>query len=412
MKLSTISLLAALAMSQGALAQDSKPAQPAAQPAPAQPAAAQPAAARPAPTQPIKIEAVPPPSGAANPSAPPPPPPPPPFVAPAAPSIQSTDADVKAVVALLNGSFLAPAAGSQPARFFHGATVNVDGLDNAVYFELTRQDSPQAAFRQGIFHIFKQTMADGKQTTVLRVLDFAKLAPTFGNAIGGLWTAPEYFPAIKVDQLSVNADIALAKRGEAYAGSATMVPTTAGGATYFSSTIELAKTGINWVDTGIDASGKGAWGGKDNSTFAKVAAPITADKRDNGLVVIDLVTGPADAIATSDGSELYMQYTGWIAADGLQFDSSRLIGRDPLRMMLPGTLIQGWNLGIPGIKLGGTRKMIIPGSLGYGDRGNPRARIPSNATLIFETECVFHKPGVPLDTSKAKTALPPPASEP
>lgn len=319
-----------------------------------------------------------------------PPPPPPPFVKPAIPAHKATDSDVLAVTRLISGSFKAAAAGDQPARVLHGATIAVEGLDNATYFEITREDSPMTAYRQGIWHVYKQSLPGGEQTLVLRVFDFDKFGTGFGQSVTGLWLVPEYFPAVKLDQLRAIQDIPLKKTGDAFEGTSSLTPTVIGGATIFTSAIKLDKAGVSWQDKGFDAAGKQVFGAAAPDAFAPYTPAIKFTKNDEtGLVVIDLREGAAAEAPAADGSELYIHYTGWTAADGNSFDSSR--ERDPLKMMLPGQLIAGWNVGMPGIKLGGYRKLVIPGGLGYGTRGNPRAKIPPMATLIFETECVFHK---------------------
>lgn len=96
-------------------------------------------------------------------------------------------------------------------------------------------------------------------------------------------------------------------------------------------------------------------------------------------------------IAAQNGDDLTVHYTGWIYdatkpdQKGLQFESSR--GRTPLTFTLGGSnVIAGWDLGIPGLRVGGTRRLVIPPSLAYGE--GRRGVIPSNATLIFEIELI------------------------
>ena len=78
-----------------------------------------------------------------------------------------------------------------------------------------------------------------------------------------------------------------------------------------------------------------------------------------------------------------MHYVGTLS-DGSEFDSSRK--RDtPFEVTLgSGSLIKGWEYGIPGMKVGEVRKLIVPPAMGYGDRSQPK--IPANSTLIFEVE--------------------------
>jgi FKBP-type peptidyl-prolyl cis-trans isomerase len=98
----------------------------------------------------------------------------------------------------------------------------------------------------------------------------------------------------------------------------------------------------------------------------------------------DLGTG-AEA---KSGKTCVMHYTGWLwvkDAKGKKFDSS-LDSGSPFSFGLgAGQVIQGWDEGVAGMKIGGKRTLIIPPELGYGARGAGGA-IPPNATLIFEVQ--------------------------
>lgn len=84
------------------------------------------------------------------------------------------------------------------------------------------------------------------------------------------------------------------------------------------------------------------------------------------------------------GDTISVHYVGTLA-DGTKFDSSR-DREQPFTFILgAGQVIEGWDLGVAGMKVGGTRKLTIPPELGYGARGAGDV-IPPNATLIFEVE--------------------------
>jgi FKBP-type peptidyl-prolyl cis-trans isomerase FkpA len=107
------------------------------------------------------------------------------------------------------------------------------------------------------------------------------------------------------------------------------------------------------------------------------------------LVITELAEGEGEAIAA--GSTAVMHYTGWLfdpAAEdnkGGKFDSSLDRGQ-PFRFPLgAGRVIQGWDQGVPGMKVGGQRRLVIPPHLGYGSRGAGGV-IPPNATLIFDVQ--------------------------
>lgn len=102
----------------------------------------------------------------------------------------------------------------------------------------------------------------------------------------------------------------------------------------------------------------------------------------SALVKEDLVLGKG--APAEHGSDVVVHYVGWLES-GQQFDSSRA-RRDPLDFALgAGDVIKGWDEGIPGMKVGGKRKLTIPPELAYGAHGCGGV-IPPQATLVFEVE--------------------------
>lgn len=100
------------------------------------------------------------------------------------------------------------------------------------------------------------------------------------------------------------------------------------------------------------------------------------------LVIEDLKvgTGP-EAVA---GKNVTVHYVGTLT-NGSKFDSSRDRGTGFAFRLGAGMVIQGWDKGVAGMKVGGMRKLTIPPELGYGAQGFPPV-IPPNSTLVFEVE--------------------------
>ena len=102
----------------------------------------------------------------------------------------------------------------------------------------------------------------------------------------------------------------------------------------------------------------------------------------SGLIIEDLVVGQGDS--AQPGQRVSVHYTGWLT-DGQKFDSSK-DRNDPFDFPLGrGHVIAGWDEGVAGMQVGGSRKLTIPPHLGYGARGAGGV-IPPNATLVFEVE--------------------------
>lgn len=102
----------------------------------------------------------------------------------------------------------------------------------------------------------------------------------------------------------------------------------------------------------------------------------------SGLQYEDKATGSGAAAKSGDNVEVH--YVGTFP-DGRSFDSSRSRGL-PFRFKLgAGQVIKGWDEGVTGMMIGGTRNLVIPPDLAYGSRGAGSA-IPPNATLHFEVE--------------------------
>jgi peptidylprolyl isomerase len=90
---------------------------------------------------------------------------------------------------------------------------------------------------------------------------------------------------------------------------------------------------------------------------------------------------PGTGAVVKAGDQITVDYTGAVAATGIIFQSSLDTGQ-PATLSL-GQVIPGWSQGIPGMKVGGTRQLLIPASLAYGASPPSGSGIPANAALVF-----------------------------
>ncbi len=120
---------------------------------------------------------------------------------------------------------------------------------------------------------------------------------------------------------------------------------------------------------------------QDQGTIANFTGPVTVPE----LRFEDSVSGSGDTV--QPGDSVTIQYTGALASDGSVFDTSlKDANSQPVTFPLA-NLIPGWQQGIPGMKVGGKRRLYIPSSLGYGTQGSGQA-IPPNSDLIFDIELI------------------------
>jgi hypothetical protein len=118
----------------------------------------------------------------------------------------------------------------------------------------------------------------------------------------------------------------------------------------------------------------------DTSPPTPSANAITTD---SGLVYEDLKVG--DGAVAKNGDTVSVNYTGWLQ-DGTKFDSSLDRGQSFDFTLGARQVIAGWDEGVVGMRVNGTRLLVIPPSLGYGSTAN--GPIPANSTLIFEVQLV------------------------
>jgi FKBP-type peptidyl-prolyl cis-trans isomerase len=88
----------------------------------------------------------------------------------------------------------------------------------------------------------------------------------------------------------------------------------------------------------------------------------------------------------AEGQIVVVHFVGWLD-DGTKFDSTRERGKPFGFPLGSGQVIRGWDEGVRGMKVGGTRRLIVPPALGYGEKGVPPI-VPPNARLVFDVELI------------------------
>jgi peptidylprolyl isomerase len=119
------------------------------------------------------------------------------------------------------------------------------------------------------------------------------------------------------------------------------------------------------------------------STKPVVTPPKTCPTK--ALVKTDLIPGTG-AVAQA-GASVTVNYVGVLCKTGKEFDSSWKTGKPFTTSLAPGSVIPGWTQGIPGMRVGGRRELIIPSSLAYGKTGSPPT-IPPNSPLVFVVDLI------------------------
>ncbi|MGH7196594.1 MAG: FKBP-type peptidyl-prolyl cis-trans isomerase [Candidatus Saccharimonadales bacterium] len=117
----------------------------------------------------------------------------------------------------------------------------------------------------------------------------------------------------------------------------------------------------------------------DSSAY-KVSGDVTE------LQKVDLVVGTGEEV--KPGDQVRVHYKGTVAQTGVKFDSSYDRG-EPITFGL-NEVIAGWSEGVPGMKVGGKRRLIVPSDKAYGQQELPG--IPANSDLVFEVELIAINP--------------------
>ncbi len=118
----------------------------------------------------------------------------------------------------------------------------------------------------------------------------------------------------------------------------------------------------------------------------KFSTPVTLQPGAQGLQFGDISVGCGKEAGAA--SNVNVQFTVWLT-DGTQVVTTRGAGSTPNALQLSDTsTLPFWRVGVPGMRVGGTRRLVVPPALAFGSAGNSSANVPPNATLIVDVELV------------------------
>lgn len=304
-----------------------------------------------------------------------------------------TDGEIAEIAGRLTGRYV---SGGDDAVVVDIRPVPVDGLDDTFLMEVARADNPAFPFR----FTFAQLLRHGG-TLKLRLYDALYLDLQAQGVLTAIGYAPEAMPDIDSSRFVPTAELDLTQTAGGFrARTPGLVPSNTAGCAYITSSITLDGDTLVIDDRGFDVSDSLVWGEPGGTAFTRTS-PLGVEKRDNGLIIIDYVRGDGEPV--QDGDTVFANYAGW-SQPGILFDSTYAEGREPMRFIYPGRLIQGWNETLPGITEQTTVRIIIPSDLGYGSRGAAQGKIPPDSTLYFNMEIVaFQRAPEPAPGADAET---------
>ncbi len=295
------------------------------------------------------------------------------------------DDEMTQVAAALTGSWKCSINGSPDVVISISPVVSKD-MPDLLYAEVARGDALDRPYRQAIWQLHRV-----KDKLRLKTMEFRRERGELLSA-SGLWAAPDQFPSFGKDDVITTLDIDLTKAGKGWKGKTPYpFPTSMGGAVEMTSEVTISPDEFITNDRGTDASGKEVWPGKDvpnGYTFKKFDAGVKVRRLPNGVVLIDFPSAAGGPVA-KNGDKVMVHYTGYIG-NGWMFDSSHERGI-PLTHTLGGKynfIAEGFRSGMLDAQKGLHRKLVIPGRLGFGEKGELQGKVPANATLYVDMEVV------------------------
>ncbi len=140
----------------------------------------------------------------------------------------------------------------------------------------------------------------------------------------------------------------------------------------------------NHQNASLTSSNTSTNNSKTSSTSKLQGTKLSNFTPENNITKLSYVdTTPGTGAAATANSKVTVVYTGAVASTGTIFQSTSDSGGNPVTFSL-NQVIPGWQQGIPGMKVGGTRRLYIPANLAYGANPPAGSGIPANAALVFD----------------------------
>lgn len=285
------------------------------------------------------------------------------------------------------------------------APVSLGDVKDCMYAEVARADAIDRPYRQAIWRFHK---VQGK--TRIQTLEFRRKAGELISVVG-MWAAPDLFPKLTMGDLVATLDIELTPSGAGYKGATPHAyPTSVGGAVEMTSQIAFDGTTFSSADRGLGSDGSVVWGpaSGDSYAFARVDNPVKVSRMDGGLVTLTYPS-KTEGEVFKPGDRITLHYIGSLL-DGFVFDTS-YERNVPFEYNYGMRLVDGWTKGMADAQKGLKRRVIIPGPMGYGERGRIQAKIPPNATLVFAID-VLNIVSVPQAPAPTPTPTQPETKQP
>jgi hypothetical protein len=299
----------------------------------------------------------------------------------------AADPEIDALIRRLVGSY----AGDE--HTLHIVEVESPPFERPLYVELSRHGFETRPDRQQLWTIYRHEGDLRIRVNIFPERQEFLFATSIPDLAVGMWAAPEFFPRLATDMYDALGDLDIDESGSALRlTSDGAFAIQFGGAMFTTVELTIDDAGFSWMETGHDSAGEVAWGGEPIA-MQRLAETPKAVELAGGVRMIELRAGVG--VEVEEGRKVALHYEGWLT-NGMLIDSTKLEGKQILVGDFPVRTMQGFNVGLEGMRApeapkdfppfaGGARRLLIPPGMALGERGAPPI-IPPNSPIIFNLE--------------------------